>query len=289
LLCISRLRGSRLNISRLRTRGHFRRRSDTHWSHIGAWLLGLQLAGLRDRNGLPFIGLDGRLPLRKRQRSGWRRRLGDDGTRLNRGGRLIAGGGTSAEDRLFRRNDCGRTDGDLRCGHFALINAYHIAPNGLSGDEVLTGSGGDPAGDALVYIGYIGDVFVDHGGVVVVVDHRLIHGGVRNVHVVNVGAADVIRRHVDFARSQWEPSDVYANSTTNADGEMSDRLLTVAEAAEMLRTSERFPRRLIAERRIRFTRVGRHVRIPESALHEFISARLITPMTHAGTRKASQR
>ncbi|ACY95648.1 excisionase family DNA-binding protein [Thermomonospora curvata] len=31
-----------------------------------------------------------------------------------------------------------------------------------------------------------------------------------------------------------------------------DRLLTVAEAAELLNTSERFPRRLIAERRIRF-------------------------------------
>ena len=60
--------------------------------------------------------------------------------------------------------------------------------------------------------------------------------------------------------------------------EMSERLLTVAEAAEMLRTSERFPRRLIAERRIRFTRIGRHVRIPESALREFIDAGLVEPL-----------
>ena len=60
---------------------------------------------------------------------------------------------------------------------------------------------------------------------------------------------------------------------------MSDRLLTVAEAAELLRTSERFPRRLIAERRIRFTRVGRHVRIPESALREFVAAGLVEPIT----------
>ncbi len=37
---------------------------------------------------------------------------------------------------------------------------------------------------------------------------------------------------------------------------MSERLPTVAEAAEVLRISERFPRRLIAERRIRFTRIG---------------------------------
>src|ERR1700733_10046542 len=66
---------------------------------------------------------------------------------------------------------------------------------------------------------------------------------------------------------------------TGGGGGLSDRLLTVAEAAEMLRTSERFPRRLIAERRIRFTRVGRHVRIPESALREFIAAGLVQPIT----------
>jgi excisionase family DNA binding protein len=48
----------------------------------------------------------------------------------------------------------------------------------------------------------------------------------------------------------------------------------------MLATGERFPRRLIAERRIRFVRVGRHVRIPESALREFIAAGLVEPMPH---------
>jgi len=44
-----------------------------------------------------------------------------------------------------------------------------------------------------------------------------------------------------------------------------DRLLTVAQAAERLNTSERYPRRLIEERRITFVRIGRHVRIPASA------------------------
>jgi excisionase family DNA binding protein len=58
-----------------------------------------------------------------------------------------------------------------------------------------------------------------------------------------------------------------------------DPLLTVAEAAELLKTSERFPRRLIAERRIRFIKVGRFVRIPESALREFLTAGLVEPMT----------
>ena len=56
-----------------------------------------------------------------------------------------------------------------------------------------------------------------------------------------------------------------------------ERLLSVAQVAELLGTTERFPRRLIAERRIRFVRVGRHVRIPESALAEFIAAGLVEP------------
>jgi len=58
-----------------------------------------------------------------------------------------------------------------------------------------------------------------------------------------------------------------------------ERLLTVGEAAELLGTTERFPRRLISERRIRFVRVGRHVRIPESALAEFIAAGMVEPVT----------
>ena len=58
-----------------------------------------------------------------------------------------------------------------------------------------------------------------------------------------------------------------------------DRLLTLEEAAEILNTKPRFPRRLVAERRIRFIRVGRHIRIPESALREFIDAGTVQPVT----------
>jgi excisionase family DNA binding protein len=61
-----------------------------------------------------------------------------------------------------------------------------------------------------------------------------------------------------------------------------ERLLTVAQVAELLGTSERFPRRLIAERRIRFVRVGRHVRIAESAVAEFITAGLVEPVQPGG-------
>ncbi|MCI0385097.1 excisionase family DNA-binding protein [Streptomyces sp. CNQ085] len=58
---------------------------------------------------------------------------------------------------------------------------------------------------------------------------------------------------------------------------MSERYLSVAQVAERLGTTERFPRRLVAERRITFVKVGRHVRIPESALAEYIAANTVEP------------
>ncbi len=58
-----------------------------------------------------------------------------------------------------------------------------------------------------------------------------------------------------------------------------DRLLTLDQAAEILGTKPRFTRRLVTERRIRFTRVGRHIRIPESALREFIDAGTVQPVS----------
>jgi excisionase family DNA binding protein len=51
-----------------------------------------------------------------------------------------------------------------------------------------------------------------------------------------------------------------------------EKLLTVEEAAGRLGTSVRFLRRLIAERRIAFVRVGRHVRIDAADLEAFIAA-----------------
>ncbi|GLU50128.1 helix-turn-helix domain-containing protein [Nocardiopsis ansamitocini] len=56
------------------------------------------------------------------------------------------------------------------------------------------------------------------------------------------------------------------------------RLLTVAQAAERLNTSERYPRRLIEERRITFVRIGRHIRIPETALDDLIVSGLVEPV-----------
>jgi excisionase family DNA binding protein len=51
-----------------------------------------------------------------------------------------------------------------------------------------------------------------------------------------------------------------------------DKLLTVDQAADRLGTSVRFVRRLIAERRIAYVKVGRHVRIAEADLSNFVAA-----------------
>ncbi|MDQ1308454.1 MAG: hypothetical protein QG671_4288, partial [Actinomycetota bacterium] len=46
---------------------------------------------------------------------------------------------------------------------------------------------------------------------------------------------------------------------------------------ELLGTGPRFPRRLIAERRIRYVKIGHHVRIEQSALIEFVTSCTVQP------------
>lgn len=65
---------------------------------------------------------------------------------------------------------------------------------------------------------------------------------------------------------------------------MGDRLLNVAEVSDMLGTGERFVRRLIAERRIRYVKLGRPVRIPESAITEYVEARTVEPVRRIRAR-----
>lgn len=56
-----------------------------------------------------------------------------------------------------------------------------------------------------------------------------------------------------------------------------DRMLTVDEAADRLGTSPRFIRRLVAERRIAFTKLGRHVRLSSTDLDAFIRSGRVEP------------
>ncbi len=54
-------------------------------------------------------------------------------------------------------------------------------------------------------------------------------------------------------------------------------LLNVDQAADRLGTSPRFIRRLVAERRIAFTKLGKHVRIDTADLDAFVAAGRVVP------------
>jgi excisionase family DNA binding protein len=56
-----------------------------------------------------------------------------------------------------------------------------------------------------------------------------------------------------------------------------DRLYTCAQAAELTGTTERFWRELIAQRRVRYVKIGKFVRIPESAINELLAQGTVEP------------
>jgi hypothetical protein len=166
-------------------------------------LLLLDLAHLRDPEGTATVLLNGLLLSLESCR--WRRRsgLGDncaghDGIR-----RPCARRPTGALDGLPRRGHRRCRCNDLSTGHFSLINPHRVVVHGLPAGEGLRGSGRHGTRHGLVDIPDVGHihVFIDHHIGVVVVDHGGVHRGVGDVHIVHVGAADRIGRHVDFARS----------------------------------------------------------------------------------------
>lgn len=59
---------------------------------------------------------------------------------------------------------------------------------------------------------------------------------------------------------------------------MQKKYLTVEEAGDYLNTGVRFVRRLIAERRIPFHKVGVHVRLSVSDLEAFVQAGRVEPV-----------
>ncbi|HVA61840.1 MAG TPA: helix-turn-helix domain-containing protein [Mycobacteriales bacterium] len=56
-------------------------------------------------------------------------------------------------------------------------------------------------------------------------------------------------------------------------------LLTIDQAAERLGVPHRFVRRLVAERRIRYRKLGKYVRILSTDLDAFIEAACVDPQT----------
>jgi len=64
-----------------------------------------------------------------------------------------------------------------------------------------------------------------------------------------------------------------------------NRLLSIDEAADRLGTDERFVRRLIAERRLPFHKIGSHVRISSTDLDAFVAAGRVEALpTYEGPR-----
>jgi excisionase family DNA binding protein len=60
---------------------------------------------------------------------------------------------------------------------------------------------------------------------------------------------------------------------------------SVPEAADFLSTSVRFVRRLIAERRITFYKVGAHVRLNRDDLEAFVQTGKVEPITASSVRR----
>jgi excisionase family DNA binding protein len=65
---------------------------------------------------------------------------------------------------------------------------------------------------------------------------------------------------------------------------MADDLLTADEVATLLRAAPRFVRRLVAERRITYVKVGRKVLFERSAVTAYIDAHRVQPLTRAQLR-----
>ena len=69
-------------------------------------------------------------------------------------------------------------------------------------------------------------------------------------------------------------------SRLEGDGQLvrrGDDLLTLDQVAERLNTSTRFVRRLVTERRIRFTKIGKYIRFTSADVEMFIEAGRVEP------------
>lgn len=66
---------------------------------------------------------------------------------------------------------------------------------------------------------------------------------------------------------------------------MVDDLLTGVEVASRLRVTPRFVRRLVAERRIAYVKVGRKVLFERAAVAAYIEANRVVPLTRAQLRR----
>jgi hypothetical protein len=96
--------------------------------------------------------------------------------------------------------------------------------NGSAGDRLGTGKSAlrncrHCTLNAAVYVSHIGDVrgLIDDGGVVDICDRGVIDGRIADVDTVHILPADVIGRHINFARTERKPSDISTEAATATD------------------------------------------------------------------------
>ncbi len=79
------------------------------------------------------------------------------------------------------------------------------------------------------------------------------------------------RRNVSTTARPGQSGSRASKPATPRAGELG-HLLSVAEASDYLNVTERFVRRIISERRIPVIRLGRHVRLAQTDLDDFVTA-----------------
>ena len=107
-----------------------------------------------------------------------------------------------------------------RRGNLPGVHAHCRSRDGLCAGKGPLRNRGDRTIHVLVDVGDVVDrrVVVDDGSVIDIRDRGLVHGGVADVHAINVATAHAIRRHIHFSRTQREPAHVATESAgTSAD------------------------------------------------------------------------
>jgi len=66
---------------------------------------------------------------------------------------------------------------------------------------------------------------------------------------------------------------------------LSEELLTGEQVAALLKTTPRFVRRIVQDRRIEYVKVGRLVRFREAAVADYIERNRVVPLSRAEIRR----
>src|SRR5579859_4874566 len=178
---------------------------------------GLNLARLRNTDGSAAIRLNGRLLLRKRCGRRRRRVLCHDGPAGQCCRRLHRCSSAGTEHAALLRDNAGAS----RCNasrKVAFVDAHHVVVHRLRGCKRGLRRRCDGVVNVLILVRNVRHVHsLVHVNVVVDVrDLRAIDNRrIRNVHVLHVRRADVIRRAIDVTWSKREPR--HANGWRSAD------------------------------------------------------------------------